>query len=102
MGDFARTYGSRWFLALSEGAIAALMTPNNCHSQATLSRRRLGVRGQLVLPRPAHLGVRARARPRIRDMIRDATIAGLLPEQPFLALGRPGRNLISRLLGHPQ
>ena len=35
--------------------------------------------------RPAHLGALIAARPRIRDTIRDATIAGLLPEQPFWA-----------------
>ena len=35
--------------------------------------------------RPAHLGALIAAKPRILDMIRGATTAGLLPEQPLLA-----------------
>ena len=47
----------------------------------------LGARGQLtfLVPRPSHLGALIAAGPRVRDMIRDATIAGLTPAQPFVA-----------------
>ena len=34
---------------------------------------------------PAHFGALIAAKPRILDMIRDATTAGILPEQPLLA-----------------
>ena len=54
--------------------------------QATLSGGQswIGLQGQLMLlAKPPRAMIAAR--PKIRDMIRDATIAGLLSKQPFVA-----------------
>ena len=55
--------------------------------KATLSagQSRIGCKRSVDVARPAHLGAVVAARPRIRDVIRDATIAGLIAVQSLLA-----------------
>ena len=55
--------------------------------QATLSavQSRTGCKRPAYVARQAHQGALIVARPRIRDMIRDATMARLLSEQPLVA-----------------
>ena len=61
--------------------------------QATLSggQSGIGCKRSVDVVRPAHMGALVAAKPRVRDMIRDSTSAGLLPEQHLLAPGHPPR-----------
>ena len=49
------------------------------------SQSGIGCKRSVDVARPAHLGALIAARPPIRDMFRDATLAGLLPEQRLVA-----------------
>ena len=67
----------------SEGCIQA----EDITQQATLnaSQSGTGCKRSVFVARPSHLGAVIAARPRIRDMVRDATIAGLTAARPPLA-----------------